>query len=144
LKGKPWTPEEEKQLRELLEVSKPLEVIAKRLGKTENAIRQKMIKLGLKEEKKPQREFFSSTALPEDLPSIEEALKTLYAALETLNQPGLNQSETLRLRSIIQGVKIYKELFADYVDYRGIEAELVEMRKRYEELAKKAEGVSTK
>ena len=144
MKGKPWTPEEEKQLRELLEVSKPLEVIAKRLGKTENAIRQKMIKLGLKEEKKPQTEFFSSTALPKDLPSIEEALKTLYAALETLNRPGLNQSETLRLRSIIQGVKIYKELFADYVDYRGIEAELVEMRKRYEELAKKAEGVSSK
>jgi hypothetical protein len=37
-------------------------------------------------------------------------------------------------------VKIYQELFVDYVDYRGIEAELVELRQKYEELAKEAEG----
>jgi len=41
-------------------------------------------------------------------------------------------------------VKIYKELFADYVDYRGIEAELVDLRRKYEELAKKAQNVSGK
>jgi hypothetical protein len=78
--------------------------------------------------------------LPEDLPTVKEQLKVLSAALKELETPGLDQSEVLRLRSIIQGVKIYQELFVDYVDYRGIEAELMELRQKYEELAKEAEG----
>jgi hypothetical protein len=82
--------------------------------------------------------------LPEELPSVEEALKTSSAALKALEQPGLGHAEVLRLKGIIQGVKVYKELFTDYVDYRGIEKELVElrqalaeMREAYETLAKK-------
>ena len=51
-KGKPWTVELENQLRELLQAGKSVKVVAKVLGKTENAIRQKMIKLGLVEEKR--------------------------------------------------------------------------------------------
>ncbi len=71
-------------------------------------------------------------------------MKTLSAALKALEQPGLDQAEVLRLRSIISGVKIYKELFADYVDYRGLEAEVVELRKKYaEEAAKKASNVAS-
>ena len=45
---------------------------------------------------------------------------------------------------MILGVKVYKELLADYMDYRGIEAELVELRKKYAELSKKTKGVPTK
>jgi hypothetical protein len=55
------------------------------------------------------------------------------------------------LRCIIQGVKVYKELFTDYVDYRGMEGELVElrqafaeMRKAYETVVKKAKGAAAK
>jgi len=138
-KGKPWTAEEELTLRQLVEAHKPLQVIASQVGKTKEAVRQKMISLGLKEQQKLKfsRCCSSNLKLPDELPSVEEALKTLTAALRALEQPGLDQGEVLRLRSIIQGVKIYEELFADYVDYRGIEAELVEMRRKYEELAEK-------
>jgi len=59
--------------------------------------------------------FFSSLELPKNLSSIEDPLKTLSAALVALETPGLNQSEVLRLRGIISGVKIYKEIFAGYL-----------------------------
>ena len=37
-KGKPWTEEQEKQLKELLESGKPIEVIAKTSGKTQKSV----------------------------------------------------------------------------------------------------------
>ncbi len=78
--------------------------------------------------------------MPGELPSIEEALKTLAAALVALDSPGLARTEVLRLRAIIMGTKIYKELLADYINYRRLEAELLEWRNKYEALAKKDQG----
>jgi hypothetical protein len=46
----------------------------------------------------------------------------------------------LRLRGIIAGVKIYKEIFADYLDYRGLEERLVELEGKYESLVKKSQA----
>jgi hypothetical protein len=145
-KGKPWTNEEEKQLRGLLKSHKTLKVIASTLRKSENAIRQKMLKLGLKEEKNAETDVFSSSnlVLSKELPSVEEALKILCAALKALQQGGLDQTEIFRLRTVIQGCKIYKELLADYIDYRGIEAKIVEMEEKYERLASQAKGDASK
>jgi hypothetical protein len=67
--------------------------------------------------------------LPQRLSSVEK-LKVLDAALTALEQPGLNRAEVSRLHNIIQGVKIYQELFAKYVDYRGLEAEVLELRRQ--------------
>ena len=89
-----------------------------------------------------QRTTTTGLILPLELPSVEDELKVLSAALKALEQQGLEQSETLRLRSIIQGVRIYEDLFADYVDYRGIEMELVELRTKYEDLVKKVQNPS--
>jgi IS30 family transposase len=143
VKGKPWTKEEEKQLQEMLQKNKSVRVIAKSLGKTRDCIRMKVARLGLEVVVQPKSER-TTTTQPKDLPTVEEALKTFNAALEELKRPGLEQSEVLRLRSIIQGVKIYKDLFADYVHYREIEAELVELRCGYEELVKKAKDDESK
>jgi hypothetical protein len=71
-------------------------------------------------------------------------LKTLAAALKGLETPGLDKCEVLRLRGIIAGAKVYKELLADYMDYRGLEVELMEWREKYAELAKKSPGVPSK
>lgn len=68
--------------------------------------------------------------LPGRLPSVEEELKVLSAAVEALRQPGLGRAEVSRLHNIIQGVKVYQELFAKYVDYRGLEAEVLELRRQ--------------
>ena len=140
-KGKPWTVEEEKQLRQMVEARNSVRVIARTLGKTRDGVRMKIARLGLEvvvQLKKSERTTTTSEfASPKDLPSIEEALKTLNTALEGLKTPGLEQSEVLRLRSIIQGVKIYQELFADYADYRGIETRLIELEAKYGVLTQK-------
>jgi hypothetical protein len=111
---------------------------------SEDAIRQKLIRLGLiKEEVVGQLKNGCTTTskleLPDELPSVEEALKTLVAALKALESPRLGKNDVSRLRGIIAGTKIYKELLADYVDYRGLEAELFELRRKYAELAKKSQ-----
>jgi len=59
------------------------------------------------------------------LPSVEETLLKLSAALKALEKPGLEKNEVLRLRGIIAGAKVYKDLLADYINYRGLEAELL-------------------
>ena len=125
-KGKPWTVELENQLRELLQAGKSVKVVAKVLGKTENAIRQKMIKLGLVEEKKTENNaFLSSTlVLPKDLPSVEEALLKVAAAMKALEKPGLSKTEIMRLRTLIQTSGLYQKRFAEYVNYRQIEAKV--------------------
>ena len=118
MKGKPWPPEEEKQLTQMLQANKSVRAIAKILDKIRDGVRVKMARLGLEEVVQPKSERTTTTnlTLPTELPSVEEALRTLSAALKALETPGLDQAEVLRLRSIISGVKIYKELFADYLD----------------------------
>jgi hypothetical protein len=110
---------------------------------TEEAIRQKLIKLELlKEQQQPKNSACCCSSpdleLPKELMSIEETLKILNAALEALKKPGLDKSEVLRLPGIISGCKIYKELFADYAGYRSLEAELLELTKKYGGFKKKS------
>jgi len=145
-KGKPWNIEDEKNLKEWLKLGVNLDCLTLSFeGKySKNAIYQKMIDLNLKvkeKEEAPNHQLFSSNDMklckPEDLPSIEQALKTLSAALKLLETPALPTTETFRLKTIIQGLKIYKELFEDFVDYCGIEKELAEATKKYAEILKK-------
>ena len=132
MKGKPWTIEEEKQLQRMLQAGRSVRVIAKALGKTRDCIRKKIARLGLEVvvHSESQRTTTTSLKLPPDLPSIEDMLKKMSAALTALETPGLDPAETLRLRSIIQGVKIYKELFEDFVHYRDFEAEFLDYKRR--------------
>ena len=107
------------------------------------AVRLKASRLGLEEDNGSENNTpLSSTlmklVLPDELPSVEEKLKTLVAALQQLESGKLNKIDVLRLRTIIQGVKVYQELIAQYVDYRGLEAELLEWREKYADLAKKS------
>jgi len=144
-KGKPWPIEDERKLKDwFTSGTTDLEVLTFSFdGRySQEAIRQKLIKFGLFKEEQQRPENAASCSskleLPDELPSVEEALKTLAAALKALGVPGLERSEVLRLRGIISGAKIYKELLADYINYRGIEAELLELRKKFDTLAKKA------
>ena len=84
MKGKPWTVEQEKQLRELVDSRESLEVIASKIGKSRAAIKMKMQRLGLEVVvRKPtdSRTTTSELVLPVELPSVEEALKMLAGAL---------------------------------------------------------------
>jgi len=113
---------------------------------TENAIYQKLLDLGLlkEEDRKKQSSSSFKFELPEELPSVEETLKTLAGALESLKVSGLEKNDVFRLRCIITGAKVYKDLLSDYINYRGLEAELLELREKYVEFSKKTQGVSPK
>jgi IS30 family transposase len=142
VKGKPWTIDEERQLQEMLKAGKSVRVIAKTLDKTRESIRMKIARLELEvvDQCKSERTTTTNLKLPSELPNIELELKKLSAALEALEEPGLEQAETLRLRTIIQGVKTYKELLVDYLDFRGLESRLFELEAKYAELAEKSKS----
>jgi len=64
------------------------------------------------------------------LPSVEDELKILAAAVEALRQPGLSRAEVSRLHNIMVGVKVYQDLFVKFVDYCGLETEVLELRRQ--------------
>ena len=149
-KGKPWDINEVRQLRQLVEEGKSIEEISRVMVKTHAAIRQKMIGLELKVLLKEQQQavsggkpcFCSSKLeIPADLPTIEEALQILAAALRKGAEAGLDKDEVQHLQVVATLAKTYKEFFADYVDYRGLEVELMEWREKYAVLAKKFQNV---
>jgi len=144
-KGKPWPADDEKNLKEwFTSGTTNLRVLAFSFGGcyTEEAIRQKLIKFGLLKEQQQSKNSECCCSiklnLPIELPSIEETLKILAAALEALKTPGLDKAEVLRLRGIIAGAKVYQERFEVYVRYRELEEELMEARRKYAELRKKS------
>ena len=74
--------------------------------------------------------------LPKELPSIEEALKLLAGALQAASQAGLDKVEVQRLQAIATLARTYEQLVSRYVDYRGIEVMLIEMREKYETIVR--------
>jgi transcription termination factor NusB len=74
--------------------------------------------------------FATQLKRDEPLPSVKEKLRVLDAALVALERPGLSIAEITRLNKIILGVKVYQQLFADFVNYRALESEVVELRKQ--------------
>lgn len=139
-KGRPWTVQEERQLRKLREEGKTVAEIALRMKLTPDATKKKLQRLGLKVV--PLQKSGGTTTssaeliLPEELPSIEEALKDLVAAMNALKTPGLPKTEIMRLRTLIQTSGLYQHRLAEYVDFRGIEREMIELTEKYEALAK--------
>jgi hypothetical protein len=145
MKGKPWTGEEEKKLRELINKGASAEAIAGNLGKSKNAVYQKCLDLGLKlKEEAIPTHTSSSLKLPKDLPSLEETLRILAAALKVSKQSGLDRVEVQRLQVTANLAKTYEELLDSYVQYRKIEAKLIEMEEKYERLAAQAESNTPK
>jgi len=166
LRGKQWSVEEERQLRELINKGVSVDEIAQIMCKTRLSIRGKMNNLGLTVVVAAARQHnvatttitttsmaqvvddaptVGTTPAPnpgnidlfavqlkrdEPLPSVEEKIRVLDAALVALEQPGLRATEISRLHNIIQGVKVYQQLFADFVNYRALESEVLELRKQ--------------
>ncbi len=133
-KGKPWTIEEEAELKTLVDAKTPIDVIATKLGKQPGAIYVKCQRLGLTT--KVNLTNFS-IPLPTDLPSVEEALKKLAGAFDLACTPGLSKAEIQRLNVVATLAKTYKEILADYINYRGIEAKLIDMEAKYAALLEK-------
>lgn len=133
-----WSPQEEKKLVKLWKQGEhDATVLATQISRKAEAVSKKLQRLGLVVvPKKIGETTTNELKLPPELPTVEEALKMLASPMNALGQLGLTKTDILRLRGVVQAVKAYKELFADYVDYRGIEADLIEMAAKYEGLAR--------
>ena len=156
MRGKPWSVDEERQLRCLVEEGKDLDEISRIMGKTRVSVKAKMFSLGLKTVvvttglggtvvtsvvTTPASEASVSGTvtvggialkLREQLSSIEENLRLLDATNALLTDPTatLNRDAVLRLRTAILGVKTYHELYVKYVDIRRLEDEVLELRRQ--------------
>jgi len=134
-RGKPWTHEEVKRLLKLVAEGNTIERIMADLQKSRDAVCHKCRRLGLVvEEEGAKGRTAASIRLPEELPSVEEALKILAGALQAASQAGLDKVEVQRLQAIATIARTYEQLLSRYVDYRGIDVELVGMREKYEAL----------
>ena len=162
MRGKPWSIDEERRLRQLFEEGKGFSDISQVMSKSRVSVKNKLYNLGLslKDNARSQLPFAVSSlsSLSSDapiinpapaidpvtvnevaldlkangpLPSVEEKLRVLDAALVALERPGLRAAEISRLRNIIQGVKVYQQLFADFVEYRTLETEVLELRRQF-------------
>ena len=131
--GKKWTAQQEAELKALVEAN-GIEDIAAKLQKTPGAIIVKCQRLGL--QLKAKGYVKSQIYLPRELPSVEEALKMMAGALKTAVKPGLDKVEVQRLQAVATIAKTYKELLADYINYREIEKKLKEMEELNAQLLK--------
>jgi len=130
---------DERELRRLREDSKTVAQIASKMNLTEDAVKQKLRRMGVKVVtlQKSVGTTTSELIIPEELPSVEEALKELVAAMNALKTPGLSKTEIMRLRTLVQTSSLYQHRIAEYMDYRGLEKRLVELTEKYDELNKR-------
>ena len=137
-RGKPWTPDEETQLKQLAQAGEDLDSIAAKMGRRKEAVAMKANRLGLEvvvvasKEKNPTTTSFS---LPHDLPSQEEALIMLAGAFKMATKAGLTKVDVHRLKVISTIARAYDLLLANYVRYRQIETKLMELEHKYAQLS---------
>jgi hypothetical protein len=127
-KGIPWTAEEEIQLKKLIQAQTPMNIVASTLKRTPMAILLKCQRLGLVPSDCVTK---AALPLPDELPSVEETLKELAAALRAAKEPGLNKVEVQRLQAIATLARTYKEILSDYLNIREVEAKLNDMEAKY-------------
>ncbi len=136
--GKPWTAEEEIKLKQLVEAGERLNIIAAKINRPEGGVFQKAKRLGLRVVVTRGYRTTTHITLPKELPSVEEALKILAGALKAAAKSGLDKVEVQRPQAVATLARTYKNLLADYIDYRGIETKLVELDAKYAKLVRKA------
>jgi hypothetical protein len=130
-KGQSWPVEDETELEKLVEANTPIEVIAQKLGRSIGAIMVKCNRLGLDVKAKNTSLFLP---LLKDLPTVEDTLKILAGALQTARIPGISRVEVNRLNVVATLAKTYKECLLGYLHSSEIEAKLLEMDEKYNQL----------
>jgi hypothetical protein len=131
-RGRRWSVDEERRMKELLESGSTARQVAISLGMSFEGVRQKMFRLGLREKKLSELAHSGSSNLPMSrlLPTLEEALVDLYDAIRGLKQPGLSEVDVERLRSVILGIRVYKECYVEYRRFREAEDRIMELTKQ--------------
>ena len=132
-----WSRDDEKQLVKLFTKKRmSIDALAHKFNRKPKAVENKLRRLGLNIVA-TKLEMSGELPISDDLPSLEEVLKILSAAIYKACQGGLGRTELKRLDTIATLYKTYAAGLEQYVGYRKIEAKLVELEKKYAELAKK-------
>lgn len=130
-----WKKDDLEKLSKLVKEKQSWQVIATELKRSVEAVRMKAKRLGLSVVVERGRGPTTTNDLPEELPSVEEALKVLARVLKVLDQPGLGTSEVQRLQAMVSTIRTYESMLASYMRYREIEKRLVELEAKYVRLA---------
>jgi len=148
-----WSRPEENELVALVRKGTSIDALAKKYKRSPRAVRLKLERLGLNLAA-TKLEVSGDLKIPKELPSLEEVLKIVAAAILKAAQPGLGKTElqrldtsarAQRLDTIANLYKAYAAGLEQYVGYRKIEADIVEMKQKYAELVtKKAESSAPK
>ncbi len=140
-KGKAWAVKEELRLKELFEAGVPVSSIAARLSKTEVAVAVKARRLGLKDDARRRGVVSSSSGggleLPDELPTVEGVARILSGALLAMTKSGVSGADVERWKAVADVAWKCKGAVAELVHYKELEREIVELRRKYEELANK-------
>jgi len=144
---KTWTSAEEKVLIEEFKRSggspAVIEHLAKRFNRSPEAILKKLGRLGLNVVG-AKIQLTTTLEKVKNLPSLEEVLKLLAAALQKATEPGLGKTELQRLDTIATLYKAYEAGLEKYVKFAEIEQRLLELETKYGKLAKeRAQGDKT-
>jgi len=133
-----WTAQETAQLRELWEQTHDLNSIAEAMNKSVEAVRMKLKRLGLRDDDQlqEQRSTTRESVLPVDIMTHEEVLKILAGAIARLQQPDLEKREVMQLRVLADMAKTYDSLLEKFERWVEVEAKILEMEKRLNELQK--------
>lgn len=143
--GKVWTREEEALLKELAKAGENVDVIVAQLGRNRDAVMVKAKRLNVRVVGEPLGHTTTTDLkLPPELPTPEEALKVLAAALQASKEKGLDKVEVERLKAVAQLARTYDTLLDKYVGYRKIEEWLVDLDQKYRELAERSKADSEK
>lgn len=136
--GKVWTREDEALLIEMAKAGENVDVIAAKLGRNRDAVTVKAKRLNVRVVGVSLGHTTTTDLkLPPELPSPEEALKVLAAALQASKEKGLDKVEVERLKAVAQLARTYDALLDKYVGYRKIEEELIRLDQKYREWAER-------
>ena len=139
---KTWKQADEKKLVEEFKrlgcTQSAIPQLAKRFDRSPEAIAQKLRRLGVYGLNVVGGKIQVTTTFEKvkDLPSLEEVLKILAAALHKATEPGLGKTELQRLDTIATLFSKYVDGLERFVQYRKIEERLLELEKKYGDLAK--------
>jgi len=126
-----------------------VKVLAAAVNRKPTAVRKQLQRLGLfvvahkknfsetttSKESKEQSETEEETRIRlealDRLPSVEEVLVMVAAAVDRLAEPGLSKVEISRLKAVVRAGETYQRLLADFINYRQIEEKLIDMEAKY-------------
>ena len=138
-KGKPWSRDEEKRLRQMVQSGASISDLAEAFSLPCDAIRMKLSRIGLKvvvQKKKYKKPRTTTSVLSSEIITHEQGLSTLAAVIEALKQPGLDKMELQRLRILVVAVSKYDFVLEKFERWDEFENRLLDVEKKIAEVKK--------